>query len=88
MLDAAGHGARARFADAQLARLVIEPDYAALRDSLIAWCESGFNLVGTAARLSIHRNTVVYRLDKIAALTGRNPRDPKIAVAMYLACLV
>lgn len=88
LLDAAGHAARARFVDTQLVRLVNESSYVALRDSLIAWCESGFNLVGTARRLSIHRNTVVYRLDKVAGMTGRDVRDPKIAVAMYLACLV
>ena len=59
-----------------------------LRDTLVAWCESGFNLVVTAQRLSIHRNTVIYRLDKIARTTTRNVREPGVAIALYLACLI
>jgi carbohydrate diacid regulator len=63
------------------------PDWRALRQSLIAWCETGFNLVHAATALHIHRNTLVYRLNKIAQLTGRSPRDHRAALALYLACL-
>jgi carbohydrate diacid regulator len=55
---------------------------------LIAWCESGFNLLSTEKRLSIHRNTVIYRLDKICRLTVRDAREPAVAIAPYLACMV
>jgi len=41
-----------------------------LRRTIITWSESGFSLVRAAAVLNIHRNTLVYRLDKIAQLTG------------------
>jgi carbohydrate diacid regulator len=44
--------------------------------------------VTTAQRLAIHRNTVIYRLDKISQLTTRDVREPSVATALYLACLV
>jgi len=88
LLSSASGRARTRFTSSQLARLSGENDFGALCDTLVAWCESGFNLVATAQRLSIHRNTVIYRLDKIARLTTRDVREPGVAIALYLACLV
>jgi carbohydrate diacid regulator len=71
-----------------LALLARENDFDGLCDTLVAWCESGFNLVLTARRLSIHRNTVIYRLDKIARTTTHDVREPGVAIALYLACLI
>jgi carbohydrate diacid regulator len=88
LLDSTSAAARSRFTQSQLSSLSRENDFTALRDTLITWCESGFNLVLTAQRLAIHRNTVVYRLDKITRTTGRDVRKPAVAVAMYLACVV
>jgi carbohydrate diacid regulator len=68
-------------------RLSGENDFPALRETLVAWCECGFNLVTTAQRLAIHRNTVIYRLDKVSRLTARDARAPAVAIALYLACL-
>lgn len=42
----------------------------------------------TANRLSIHRNTLSYRLDKIASLTGLDPRRFDDAVQVRLALLL
>ncbi|SRR5579883_344611 len=42
----------------------------------------------TASRLSIHRNTLSYRLDKINLLTGLNPRNFDDAVQIRLALLL
>lgn len=42
----------------------------------------------TAKRLSIHRNTLSYRLDKITSLTGLEPRRFDDAVQMRLALLL
>ncbi|MGF1536937.1 MAG: PucR family transcriptional regulator [Elainellaceae cyanobacterium] len=42
----------------------------------------------TAKRLSIHRNTLSYRLDKISSLTGLNPRRFDDAVQIRLALLL
>ena len=72
----------------QLARLSGENDFPVLRVTLLACCECGFNLVTTAQWLSIHRNTVIYRLDKVSRLTARDVRRPAVAIALYLACLI
>jgi carbohydrate diacid regulator len=88
LLDSTGAAARARFTRSQLNRLSSESDFTALRDTVIAWCESGFNLVVTAQRLAIHRNTVIYRLDKISRVTCRDARKPAVAIPLYLACIV
>jgi carbohydrate diacid regulator len=88
MLDSASNQARERFTHSQLAPLAAESDFAVLRATLVAWCESGCNLVTTAQRLDIHRNTVIYRLDKMSRLNGRDVREPRTAVALYLACLM
>ncbi|MGG6268949.1 PucR family transcriptional regulator [Leptolyngbya sp. AN03gr2] len=42
----------------------------------------------TASKLSIHRNTLSYRLDKITSLTGLNPRLFDDAVQIRLALLL
>lgn len=47
----------------------------------------GFNLVRAAEALHVHRNTVVYRMQKIEQLTGRPLRDHRTTMALYLACL-
>lgn len=44
--------------------------------------------VKTARALGIHRNTLSYRLDKIASLTGLDPRDFDEAVQIRLALLL
>jgi carbohydrate diacid regulator len=88
LVDSASTVARTRFGRSQLDRLSRENDFPVLRQSIVAWCECGFNLVTTAQRLAIHRNTVIYRLDKISRLTAREIREPAVAIALYLACLV
>ncbi len=42
----------------------------------------------TAKQLSIHRNTLSYRLDKIASLTGLDPRQFDEAIPLRLAILL
>jgi carbohydrate diacid regulator len=42
----------------------------------------------SSRRLSIHRNTLSYRLDKITSLTGLDPRQFDQAVQIRLALLL
>ncbi|MFJ9896117.1 CdaR family transcriptional regulator [Streptomyces sp. NPDC091280] len=87
VVTAVGQSARRRLLELTAAELRAQPDWPALRDTVTAWCESGFNLVRTAEALHIHRNTVVYRMNKIEQITGRPLREYRTAMALYLACL-
>ena len=56
-------------------------DWTATRATVVAWVESGFVLVEAARALNVHRNTLVYRLGRIATETGwpttdRRARSP------------
>jgi carbohydrate diacid regulator len=62
-------------------------DWPTTRATVIAWVESGFVLVDAARDLNVHRNTLVYRLGRIASATGRPTSDRKHWLALYLACL-
>jgi carbohydrate diacid regulator len=55
---------------------------------VLAWCDNGFHLVNAAKTLHIHRNTLIYRLDKIQRSTGRNPREHRFALALYIAAVI
>lgn len=88
LLASVGVRARTRFADAVLGDLARRADWAVLRATLLAWSEQGFSLVRTAEALHVHRNTLVYRLQKIERILGRDLRDHRHALALYLACLV
>lgn len=79
--------ARARFTSALAGRLREQPDWPMLRETTIAWCESGFNLVRAASSLHIHRTTLLYRLDKISRLAGTPAREPRACLPLYLACV-
>ncbi|MER5213120.1 sugar diacid recognition domain-containing protein [Streptomyces sp. NPDC002838] len=87
VLAAVHQSARNRLLELTTADLRAQQDWPALRDTVIAWCESGFNLVRASTALHIHRNTVVYRMNKIEQVTGRPLRDHRAALALYLACL-
>ncbi|CAM5386306.1 Carbohydrate diacid regulator [Streptomyces alboniger] len=87
VLAGVNQSARNRLIELTTAELRAQPDWPALRDTVTAWCESGFNLVRASAALHIHRNTVVYRMHKIEQLTGRPLREHRTTMALYLACL-
>lgn len=88
LLTASGHHTRDRFRNLTLGCLPAQPDWLALRATSIAWAEAGFNLIRASELLHIHRNTLLYRLDKITRLAGRQIRDPREGINIYLACLV
>lgn len=45
---------------------------------------SGFNLAETAKRMYIHRNTLLYKMEKIKEILGKDPREPKLYVKLIL----
>lgn len=46
------------------------------------------NIAETAKKLFVHRNTVIYRLDKCEQLTKRQLRDPFDSLRLRIACLI
>jgi len=87
VLAAAGQHARAHLLGPTVRGLRAHPDWPLLRGTIVAWCENGFNLVSASAALHIHRNTLIYRMNKIEQITGRPLRDHRTTLALYLACL-
>jgi carbohydrate diacid regulator len=88
LLLTVSYSSRKRFLQALLHPLKGQADWETLRSTIMAWCESGYNLVEASKALYIHRNTLIYRLNKIQELTGKSPRDYEHAFALYLACLL
>lgn len=79
---------RQDFRRAMLANLTAERSWPELRRTVIALVEHGLRLADTAFALHIHRNTLLYRLKRISAAIGADARAPRIAIALYLACLL
>ncbi|MET7787493.1 helix-turn-helix domain-containing protein [Streptomyces sp900116325] len=58
---------------------------AALLDTIHAWFAADGSTAEAARQLHCHRNTVLYRMARIAELTGRVPTRPVDAVELYVA---
>jgi carbohydrate diacid regulator len=56
-----------------------------LRETLDALFACNLNIAAAAKRLGIHRNTMIYRLERIRVLSGYNPLDFQDAVALQMA---
>jgi sugar diacid utilization regulator len=52
--------------------------------TLRVYLDSGFNLTRSAESLSVHPNTVVYRLKRVKDLSGRDPYDPDDLLLLLL----
>lgn len=78
-LDAFVHGI--------LGRLPEEDRRGDLRETLLAYLATGGSQVDAAAQLGIHRNTLAYRLRRVAQACGSDPTDPSRRMALHLALL-
>lgn len=56
--------------------------------TLEALLAAGGNVSRTAQALHLHRNSLIYRLDRIEQITGLNPTDPEDAFTLKLALLL
>lgn len=59
-----------------------------LLPTLLAYLTHGGNAASAADALAIHRNTLSYRLRRVAELTGRSPLDGRQQLALHLATLL
>jgi DNA-binding PucR family transcriptional regulator len=55
-----------------------------LLDTLEAWFAADGSTAEAGRRLHCHRNTVLYRLGKVAELTGRSVSRPAQAAELYV----
>lgn len=53
-----------------------------------AYLDCGGSLEATARALFVHPNTVRYRLNKVTALLGRNPAEPREAAVLRIALIL
>ncbi len=79
---------RNRFVQAVTGKFRRYPDWEQMRDSIREWCESGFSLVEAARRLHVHRNTLIYRLDKLDKESGLDLKDFRTCLNLYLALVM
>jgi purine catabolism regulator len=73
------------FQEEMLGALLASEGARELIHTLQVYFEHNGNLSQAAEALFVHRNTLIYRMERIAALTGANLDDPEIRLAMQLA---
>ncbi len=57
----------------------------ALIQTLAVYLETHCQISETAKRLYVHRNTIIYRLEKIEELLGKSLKDPDTTLHLRLA---
>jgi|GEM_PF-886224 len=68
-------------------RLLDELQEADLIETMQVFLAADLNLTKTADKLAVHRNTIIYRLNRIEDITGKDPRRLPNALELYLADL-
>lgn len=84
LLDLAGREEGREFAQEILEPLRNERD-GSLVEVARVYIEAGGNLNEAARRLSVHRNTMLYKLERIGRLLQRDVRDPDSQFTIWLA---
>ncbi len=59
-----------------------------LIETFRSWCDHSFKTNEAAKSLSLHRNTLFYRLKKIESITGLSPWNFKDCTKLYIAILL
>jgi sugar diacid utilization regulator len=84
LLDLAQQGAGQDFVQEVLGPLQDDRD-GGLAEVARVYVEAGGNLNEAARRLTVHRNTMLYKLERITRLLGRDVRAPDAQFAVWLA---
>ena len=69
-------------------RGIPEAEIASWTRLLAVYFQTGGALGEAAARLGIHKNTLQYRLRRLAEITGHDPRRLRDALSLYLATMM
>lgn len=65
--------------------LLEQDNYEILASTFITYCKYNMNLSETARNMYIHRNTIIYRLQKIGELTSLNTNAFEQCMLLYMA---
>lgn len=76
------HTSQKRDQSARILAGLTDPE---LQETLEIFLRHDLNLTRAAEALKVHRNTVIYRLDKITEIVHKDPRSFDDAVELYLA---
>ncbi len=79
---------RTRLTEGLLGPLLTDREWTTIRATLIAWGDCGFNITRAAKHMHVHRNTLIYRLDKVSRILSRSLEEPGLAVALYVTCVI
>ncbi|MDY3868595.1 MAG: sugar diacid recognition domain-containing protein [Pyramidobacter sp.] len=79
---------RNRFIQSVTGKMRRYPDWEEMRETIREWCESDFSLIEASRRLNIHRNTLIYRLEKISRIAEVDMKDFKTCFSLYLALVM
>ncbi len=85
LLDSLPAAVRQDYVSMTLRGLDSRNDYEEIKETFLAWCESPFASGNVADKLSMHRNSLQYRLKKIRSLTGKDPWNFKDAFELWAA---
>ena len=88
LLDSLPAGSRENYVSMTLKGLDSRNDYEEMKETFLAWCESPFASGNVADKLSMHRNSLQYRLKKIRSLTGKDPWNFKDAFELWAAFMI
>ncbi len=88
MISTLAPSVRNRFILSSLKGLREQPDWEDLKETIKSWCEGGFSVVKTAKNLHLHRNSVLYRLEKIKNCSGYDLKDFRTCLNLYTALVL
>lgn len=88
LLDALPPGVREEYVTRILKGLSSRNDFNEMKETFLAWCGSPFASGNVAENLSMHRNSLQYRLKKIRSLTGKDPWNFKDAFELWAAFVI
>ncbi|MGE4445617.1 MAG: CdaR family transcriptional regulator [Synergistaceae bacterium] len=88
LLDSLPAGAKEDYVSMTLKGLDSRNDYEEIKKTFLAWCGSPFASGNVADKLSMHRNSLQYRLKKIRSLTGKDPWNFKDAFELWAAFVI
>lgn len=88
LLDSLPAVSRENYVSMTLKGLDSRNDYEEMKETFLAWCGSPFSSGNVADKLSMHRNSLQYRLKKIRSLTGKDPWNFKDAFELWAAFMI